>query len=258
MHGLDGKRVLITGAATGIGRETALRFAEEGANVAVNFVGEREAAEALVDELGEINPEGIHILAPADVADEDAVDALFARVVELLGGLDVLVNNAGIRFDCPPHEMHIADFDRVMAVNMRGAFLCSQAAIQHFLDVGQPGVIVNTSSMHQVVPLPEAIAYQMSKAALGGMTASLALRYARDGIRVVAVGPGAVMTPMNRAFEVDPAALQRVEAAIPMGRVARPDEIAGVIVFLASDDASYVTGQTWFVDGGFMIARPPF
>ena len=146
----------------------------------------------------------------------------------------------------------------MMAVNMRGAFLCSQAAIQHFLDVGQPGVIINTSSMHQVVPLPEAIAYQMSKAALGGMTASLALRYARDGIRVVAVGPGAVMTPMNRAFEVDPAALQRVEGAIPMGRVARPDEIAGVIVFLASDDASYVTGQTWFVDGGFTIARPPF
>ncbi len=256
MHGLDGKRVLITGAATGIGRATALRFAEEGANVAVNFVGDREAAEALVDELAEINPEGVHILAPADIADEDAVDALFARVVELLGGLDVLVNNAGIKLDSEPHEMHVADFDRVMAVNMRGAFLCSQAAIQHFLDVRQPGVIISTSSIHQVVPLTEAIAYQMSKAALGGMTTALALRYARDGIRVVAVGPGAVMTAMNPAFEVDPAALERVEDAIPMGRVARPDEIAGVIVFLASDDASYVTGQTWFVDGGFMIARP--
>lgn len=256
MHGLDGKRVLVTGAATGIGRASALRFAEEGASVAVNFIGEREPAETLVDELTEINPEGVHILAPANVADEDAVDALFARVVELLGGLDVLVNNAGIMLNSPPHEMHIADFDRVMAVNMRGAFLCSQAAIQHFLDVGQPGVIISTSSMHQVVPLPEAIAYQMSKAALGGMTTSLALRYARDGIRVVAVGPGAVMSPMNIAFEVDPAALRRVEDTIPMGRVARPEEIAGVIVFLASDDASYVTGQTWFVDGGFMIARP--
>ena len=256
MHGLDGKRVLITGAATGIGRATALRFAEEGASVAVNFIGDREPAEALVDELAEANPEGVHILAPADVADEDAVDALFARVVELLGGLDVLVNNAGIRMDSEPHEMHIADFDRVMAVNMRGAFLCSQAAIQHFLDVGQPGVIISTSSMHQVVPLPEAIGYQMSEAALGGMTASLALRYARDAIRVVAVGPGAVMTPMNGAFEVDPAALERVEDMIPMGRVARPEEIAAVIVFLASDDASYVTGQTWFVDGGFMISRP--
>ena len=256
MHGLDGKRVLITGAATGIGRATALRFAEEGASLAVNFVGDRELAVTLVDELAEINPEGTHILVPGDVADEDAVDALFARVVELLGGLDVLVNNAGIKIDSEPHETHIADFDRVMAVNMRGAFLCSQAAIQHFLDAQRPGVIISTSSMHQVVAMPEAIAYQMSKTALGGMTTSLALRYARDGIRVVAVGPGAVMTPMNAAFEVDPSALRRAEAAIPMGRVARPEEIAGVIVFLASDDASYVTGQTWFVDGGLMLSRP--
>ena len=107
-----------------------------------------------------------------------------------------------------------------------------------------------------MVPKPEAIAYQMSKAALGGMTRSLALRYARDGIRVVAVGPGVTMTPMNAAFEVDPAEMRHVETAIPMGRIARPEEIAGVIVFLASDDASYVTGQTWFVDGGLMIARP--
>ncbi len=256
MHGLDGKRVLITGAATGIGRATALRFAEEGASVAVNYIGERGPAETLVDELAETNPEGVHVLAPGDVADEDAVDALFARAVELLGGLDVLVNNAGIKVDSEPHETHIADFDRTMAVNMRGAFLCSQAAIQHFLDVGQPGVIISTTSIHEMVPLPEAIAYQMSKTALGGMTTALALRYARDGIRVVAVGPGAVMTPMNGDLEVDPAALSRVESRIPMGRVARPDEIAGVIVFLASDDASYVTGQTWFVDGGLMIARP--
>ncbi len=256
MHGLDGKRVLITGAATGIGRATALRFAEEGANVAVNFIGDREPAEALVDELAEINPEGVHVLAPADIADEDAVDALFARVVELLGGLDVLVNNAAIKLGGDPHDTHIPDFDRVMAVNMRGAFLCSQAAIQHFLDVGQPGVIISTSSIHQIVPLTDAIAYQMSKAALGGMTTTLALRYARDGIRVVAVGPGWVMTPMNADLEVDPEALGRVEDMIPMGRVARPEEIAGVIAFLASDDASYVTGQTWFIDGGMMIARP--
>jgi glucose 1-dehydrogenase len=256
MHGLDGKRVLVTGGATGIGRATALRFAEEGASVAVNFIGAAEPAGALVEELAEINPEGNHILAPADIADEDAVDSLFANVVASLGGLDVLVNNAGIKVVDEPHEAHIADFDRIMSVNMRGAFLCSQAAIQHFLDVKQAGVIVTTSSMHEVVPMPEAIAYQMSKAALGGMTKSLALRYARDGIRICAVGPGAVMTPMNAEFEVNPAEMRRAEGAIPMGRVARPEEIAGVICFLASDDASYVTGQTWFVDGGLMINRP--
>jgi glucose 1-dehydrogenase len=246
---LKGLRVLVTAGANGIGLAIARRFASEGARVHTCDVDEMSLS-ALASSDPAITS------TPCDVSDRSAVKNLFADAVAKLGGLDVLVNNAGVRMDSEPHEMHIADFDRVMAVNMRGAFLCSQAAIQHFLDVGQPGVIISTSSMHQVVPLPEAIGYQMSEAALGGMTASLALRYARDGIRVVAVGPGAVMTPMNAAFEVDPAALERVEDMIPMGRVARPEEIAGVIAFLASDDASYVTGQTWFVDGGFMISRP--
>ena len=255
MKGLDGKRVLITGAATGIGRATAVRFAEEGASVAVNFVGDPEPAEALIDDLARLSPGG-HVLAPADISDEDAVDSLFAGVVQAFGGLDVLVNNAAIRVFDEPHEAQISDFDRVMGVNLRGAFLCAQAAIQHFLDVKQPGVIVTTSSMHEVVPMPESIAYQISKAGLGGMTKSLALRYARDGIRVVAVGPGAVQTPMNARFETNPQELRRVERAIPMGRIARPEEIASVIAFLASDEASYLTGQTVFVDGGFMINRP--
>jgi glucose 1-dehydrogenase len=255
MRGLDGKRVLITGAATGIGRATAMRFAEEGASVAVNFIGDPEPAEALIEELNGINPAGGHVLAPADISDEDAVDSLFAGVVQAFDGLDVLVNNAAIKAFDEPHEAHIVDFDRVMNVNLRGAFLCAQAAIQHFIDVRQPGVIVSTSSMHEVVPMPESIAYQMSKAGLGGMTKSLALRYARDGIRVVAVGPGAVETPMNPEFD-NPQELRRVERAIPMGRVARPEEIAAVIAFLASDEASYITGQTVFADGGFMINRP--
>ena len=256
MRGLDGKRVLITGAATGIGRATALRFAEEGASVAVNFIGDPEPAEALIEELMQVNPAGGHVLAPADIADEDAVDSLFAGVVQAFDGLDILVNNAAIKTVDEPHEAHIADFDRVMSVNLRGAFLCAQAAIQHFLDAGHPGVIVTTSSMHEVVPMPEGIAYQMSKAGLRDMTKSLALRYARDGIRVVAVGPGAVQTPMNAEFDTNPHELQRTERAIPMGRIARPEEIAAVIAFLASDEASYITGQTVFADGGLMINRP--
>jgi glucose 1-dehydrogenase len=256
MRGLKGKRVVVTGAATGIGRATALRFAEEGANVAINFIGQPEPAESLLDELATANPGGTHILAPADVSDEDAVDGLFARVVDAFGGLDVLCANAAIKVMDEPHEAKIADFDRVMAVNLRGAFLCAQAAIQHFLDAGHAGVIVATSSVHETVPQEEAIAYMMSKAGVGAMVKTLALRYARHGIRVLAVGPGAIMTPMNAHFVEDPKSLRYMERLIPMGRVGRPEEIAGVIAFLASDDASYMTGQTIFVDGAIRIARP--
>jgi glucose 1-dehydrogenase len=256
MRGLQGKRVLVTGAATGIGRAAAVRFAEEGSSVAINFIGDPEPAEILLEELAVAGPEGRHILAPADISDEDAVDSLFAGVVEALDGLDILVNNAGIKVVDEPHEAKIADFDRVMAVNLRGSFLCAQAAIQHFLDAERPGVIVTTSSIHQVVPQQEAIAYMMSKAGVGGMTKTLALRYAPHRIRVNAVGPGAVMTPMNADFVEDPAILRAVEKAIPMGRVGQPEEIAAAIAFLASEEASYITGQTLFVDGAIMINRP--
>ena len=257
MRGLDGKRVLITGAATGIGRATAIRFAEEGASVAVNFVGDSEPAEALIEELTRISPDGGHVLAPADVSDEDAVDSLFAGVVQAFDGLDVLVNNAGIKITHQPHEAAIGDYDAVMAVNLRGAFLCAQAAIQHFLDTGRPGTIVTTSSVQAAFPVgDDAIAYVMSKSGLTGMTRGLALRYGREGIRINAVGPGAIATPMNPEFD-NAAELRRMERMIPAGRVGDAGEIAAVIAFLASDDASYITGQTIFVDGGLMVGRVP-
>jgi glucose 1-dehydrogenase len=150
----------------------------------------------------------------------------------------------------------LSDYDRVMAVNLRGAFLCAQAAIQTLLDAGRPGAIVVTSSIQAHFPVEEvAIAYVMSKAGLTGMIKSLALRYARDGIRVNGVGPGATRTPMNADFETDPNVEQAVVNMIPAGRIAAADEIASVIAFLASDDASYIHGQTILVDGGMGIGR---
>ncbi len=155
-----------------------------------------------------------------------------------------------------PHEVILADYDRVMAVNLRGAFLCAQATVQHLLDSGRSGVIVVTSSIEAHFPVEEvAIAYIMSKSGLTGMIKALALRYAREGIRVNGVGPGATRTPMNADFEMDPEIERAVVRMIPAGRIAAPEEIASVIAFLASDDASYIHGQTILVDGGMGIGR---
>ena len=256
MRGIAGQRVLITGGATGIGRATALRFAAEGASVAINFVGDPEPAESLLDELESFAPDGRHLLAPADIADEDAVDSLFAGLVEAWDGIDILVGNAGIKVVHQPHEVILDDYDRVMAVNLRGAFLCAQATIQHLLDSGRGGAIVMTSSIQAHFPVEDgAIAYVMSKSGLTGMIKALALRYARDGIRVNGVGPGATRTPMNADFALDPAIERAVVRMIPAGRIAAPEEIASVIAFLASDEASYIHGQTILVDGGMGIGR---
>ncbi len=196
------------------------------------------------------------MLAPADISDEDEVDALFAAAIDALGGLDILVSNAGIKIVHEPHEATMAEFDRIMAVNFRGAFLCCQAAVQHFLDQEKPGVIVQTASVQGFMPVEDqAIAYVMSKSGLDGMIRTLAIRYAREGIRVNAIAPGAIRTPMNAVFEDDPTTEATVVRMIPAGRIGEPEEIAGVIAFLASDDASYIHGQTIIADGGIMAGR---
>ena len=257
MRGLTGKRVLVTGGATGIGEAAVRRFAEEGASVAINTVGDTAYAEQMAGELGAAHPGARFFVVAADVSVETAVEGMFATATERLGGIDILVNNAGIKAGAgQPHALDMTDFDRVLAVNLRGAFLCARHAIRHFLEAGQPGVVITTSSIHEVVPVQEASAYAISKAGLGNMTRSLALAYARNDIRVVGVGPGAIMTPMNAELGTNSQVRGEVEASIPMGRIAAPAEIAGLIAFLSSDDASYITGQTIYADGGLMIARP--
>jgi glucose 1-dehydrogenase len=255
---LEGKNALITGASTGIGKAIAVRFAQEGANVAINFrSGPEEAATTQVQVheacLVARNHGCRDLIVQADISKEDQVHEMFQKVVADLGRVDILVNNAGVQKPSPSHEIDIIDFDRVMNVNLRGAFLCSREAIRHFLSREGGGVILNNSSVHEIIPKPKYLPYSISKGGMENLTKSLALEYAAQGIRVNAVGPGAVVTPINKAWIDNPKAKADVEAHIPMGRAASPEEIASVFAFLASDDASYITGQTIFACGGLTL-----
>jgi glucose 1-dehydrogenase len=258
MRGLKGKNILVTGGTSGIGQAIAVRFAEYGANVAINYL--REPGEAADTEeqvhacASRVQQEGVRdVLVQGDVSSEDDVVKMVGDAVSELDGVDVLVNNAGIQISRPSEELSSADFDKVLAVNLRGAFLCAREAIRHFIEAEKPGVIINVSSVHQLIPKPDYLGYSVSKGGMMNLTRTLALEYAGRGIRVNGIGPGATITPINRAWIEDPVKKEQVESHIPMARAGTADEMGGVACFLASDDAAYITGQTIFVDGGLTL-----
>ena len=258
MRGLMEKNVLVTGGTSGIGQAIAVRFAEYGANVAINYL--RQAGEAADTKeqvhacAARVQQEGVRdVLVQGDVSMEEDVVAMVGAAVAELGGVDVLINNAGIQISRPSEELSSADFDKVLAVNLRGAFLCAREAIRHFLEAEKSGVIINVSSVHQLIPKPDYLGYSVSKGGMQNLTRTLALEYAGRGIRVNGIGPGATITPINSAWIDDPVKKEQVESHIPMARAGTADEMGGVACFLASDDAAYITGQTIFVDGGLTL-----
>jgi len=258
LPGLKGKNVLVTGGSSGIGQAIAVRFAEYGANVAVNYLRQPEEAHDTEEQVqacvSKVQQEGVRdVLVGGDVSDEEQVVAMVADAVEGLGGLDILVNNAGIQISRPSDELSSADFDRVLAVNLRGSFLCARQAIRQFLADDRAGSIINISSVHQLIPKPGYLGYSASKGGMQNLTRTLALEYAGRGIRVNGIGPGATVTPINRAWIDDPVKRRQVEEHIPMRRAGDADEMGGVACFLASDLAAYITGQTIFVDGGLTL-----
>jgi glucose 1-dehydrogenase len=258
MPGVKGKGVLVTGGTSGIGQAIAVRFAEHGANVAINYLRQPDEASDTAQQVqacvSRVRHEGVRdVLVQGDVSQEQDVVQMVGQAVKELGGLDVLVNNAGIQISRHSDELSSSDFDKVLAVNLRGAFLCAREAIRHFLAEGKPGVIVNVSSVHQVIPKPDYLGYSVSKGGMQNLTRTLALEYAERGIRVNGIGPGATVTPINRAWIDDPVKREMVESHIPMARAGTADEMGGVACFLASDDAAYITGQTIFVDGGLTL-----
>jgi glucose 1-dehydrogenase len=258
LPGLRGKNVLVTGGSSGIGQAIAVRFAEYGANVAINYLRRSEEARGTEEQVhactAKVRRMGVRdVLVGGDVSDEGDVVRMVSEAVEGLGGLDVLVNNAGIQISRPTEELSSADFDRVLAVNLRGSFMCAREAIRHFLGEEKGGSVVNISSVHQLIPKPGYVGYSTSKGGMMNLTRTLALEYAGRGIRVNGVGPGATVTPINRAWIDDPVKRAQVEEHIPMQRAGEAEEMAGVACFLASDMAAYITGQTVFVDGGLTL-----
>jgi glucose 1-dehydrogenase len=193
------------------------------------------------------------VLVKGDVSSEEEVVRMVDEATEGIGGIDILVNNAGIQISRPSEQLASADFDRVLAVNLRGAFLCAREAIKRFLADGISGVVINVSSVHQAIPKPSYLGYSVSKGGMQNLTSTLALEYAGRGIRVNAIAPGATITPINRGWIDDPEKAAMVADHIPLGRAGTADEMAGVCAFLASDDAAYITGQTIFVDGGLTL-----
>lgn len=258
MKGIKGKKALVTGGSSGIGQAIAIKLAEYGASVAINYYKNRMEAESTEEQINacrdRVREQGVDdILVQADVSKEADVERMFKTVLDQWGDIDILINNAGIQIAGNSHEIDISKFDRVLGINLRGSFMCAQKAIQHFLEKEKPGVIVNISSVHQVIPKPRFVSYSASKGGMQNLTTTLALEYAGRNIRVNGVGPGATVTPINSAWVDDPEKRAEVEQHIPMGRAGTSEEMAETVAFLCSDYAGYITGQTIFVDGGLTL-----
>jgi glucose 1-dehydrogenase len=252
---LDGKRALVTGGNSGIGAAIALALAEAGAKVAINYVGHPEAADALTKTITQKGGEAISI--QADVSDPKAVGDLFRQMDKDWNGIDILINNAGIDgTSALSWEADIVAWRKVIEVNLFGAFYCAREALQRMVPQ-KNGVVLSTTSVHEKIAWSGYSAYTASKAAVSMLTKTLAQEAAPHGVRVLAVGPGAIKTTINRSVWSDPKNLKDLMEKIPLKRIGEPDEIARMVVVLVSDVASYVTGRTIFVDGG-MTDYPDF
>lgn len=244
---LSGKVAIVTGASAGIGLACAKRYAAEGAKVVLADINE-ERGQAAVDTITADG--GTAMFVTCDVGSKRQVDNLVADAVDAYGRLDIMVANAGIVHACDFLDLTEEDFDRVLRVNLKGVFLCGQAAARQMAAQGEGGAIINMSSVNAVMAIPTITPYVVAKGGVNQLTKTMALALADKGIRVNAIGPGSIMTEVLQAVNSDPAARNKIMSRTPLGRIGEPEEIAGIAVFLATDDSSYVTGQCIYADGG--------
>lgn len=247
---LKGRTIVVTGGNSGIGEAIVLAAASEGANVVIDYVAHPEETDTLVQRIEQAGGHAVGV--QADVSKSEDLHAMVRTAVDTFGRLDVLVNNAGIETRTGLLDTSEADFEKVMAVNMKSAFFGSQAAAKQFIAQGDGGLIINISSVHEDWPMPGNIAYCVSKGGIRMLARTAGVELGGHGIRMVNVAPGAVSTPINASTEADPEKMRRLNAAIPLGRVAHAEEIADVVVFLASGKAGYMTATTVTIDGGIM------
>jgi glucose 1-dehydrogenase len=247
---LAGKVAVVTGGNSGIGAAIVLGLAQAGAKVVVNYVAHPEGAAALVRQIAAAG--GAATQFEADISQVAGVAALVDAAVKRFGRLDIMVNNAGVETRTGVLDTSEEDFDRTLAINLKGAFFGTQRAAKQMIAQGAGGVVINISSVHEDWPMPGNAPYCVSKGGMRMLTRNAGVELAPHKIRIVGIGPGAVATPMNEVLKQNPALLAKLDAAIPLGRVATPEEIAAVAVFLAGDDARYITATTIFADGGIM------
>jgi glucose 1-dehydrogenase len=245
---LQNKVAIVTGSATGIGKAIATAMAAEGAAVVIDYVGAATLADAAVEG---IQSTGGKVLAfPADVSDADQVRQLMQKAVDAFGRLDILVNNAGLEYKHPFTEFPLEQWQKIIAVDLTGPFLCAQAAAKTMIRQGGGGRIINISSIHEDVPMPTNAPYCAAKGGLRMLMRTIAVELAPHKITVNNIAPGAIYTPIDADIEADPKLEAQLMAEIPLGRWGRPEEVASLAVFLASDAASYCTGSTFIIDGG--------
>jgi len=245
---LQGKRAVVTGSGRGIGRAIAVRLAREGADVVINDLDVSGSAKETLSAVEDAGRRGV--LVQADISRVDDARRLIDDAVRQLGPLDILVNNAGIEKHALFVEVTEADYDMVLGVNLKGTFFVTQAFVRHLLGQKRPGRIINISSVHEEMPFPGFSTYCASKGGMQLLTRNLAVELGQYGITVNGIAPGAIITEINRPLLDDKPRVGRLLKQIPLGRMGKPEDVAGLAAFLASSDADYVTGSTYYVDGG--------
>ncbi|MDE2503737.1 MAG: glucose 1-dehydrogenase [Burkholderiales bacterium] len=251
---LKDKVAIVTGGNSGIGQAIVLELARQGASVVIDYVANPAATAALEQQLAALGERAVGV--QADVSQVADLQRLIAAAVQAFGRIDIMVNNAGIETRSSVLETTESQYDKVLAINLKSAFFGTQLAAQQMIKQGGGGRIINISSVHEDWPMPGNAPYCLSKGGMRMLTRTAGVELAAHGICVVGVGPGAVATPINQSTMADPALLSKLDAAIPLGRLARPEEIASVVAFLAGDGASYMTATTVFADGGIMQSSP--